>query len=96
MHEFLIRRTDGEWFDFGSAIRNNLRLTSVECEAVASSHDLSLGTRFGIIRINYEGVGLLVEIDAPSESQESLLHYVEELHACVEQLTGQQGKVICL
>jgi hypothetical protein len=97
MIEFLIRRTDGEWFDLDSS-RNAevLKPRSVSSEPVSGWGDHRIKIPNGVISFSYEDPGIQVMFDEFSASREEARLMVEEILSNIEAATGQRGRIVDL
>ena len=93
MAEYLIRRTDGEWFDLHRDAYGSVFLRPKTDDRQVEGHGDYRFIRDGVeIEVNYEDPGLhiIVEDDAPSTKVESwLCEFVERL----ESVTGQDAEL---
>ena len=96
MTEYLIRRTDGEWFDlhatrFGDA----LRPTSFASERIEGFGDWRIRTEGVEISFSYEdpGIQMSIEGELPPTIADQIAN---EIRQNIELVTGQKGRVVAL
>jgi len=96
MIEFLIRRTDGEWFDLhASRFGEALRPSSVSSERVDGWGDWRIRCADVEISFSYEdpGIQMCIEGELPKSLAEQI---ADEVRQNIERVTGQKGKVWAL
>ena len=96
MLEFLIRRTDGEWFDlhqekFASALKPN----SLKSKVVAGWGDHRISVDGCEISFSYEDPGIQICIENDIDETKAQL-IVDEILENITRVTGQEGRVIPL
>lgn len=97
MLDFLIRRTDGEWFTLHyERYADVLKPRSVPSEPVQGWGDHRIRIPNGVISFSDEDPGLQVSFEEFSGSRAEALRIVEEILASVEAATGQRGRVVDL
>jgi len=94
--EYLIRRTDGEWFDLDhTRFAEVLRPTSLPSKPVPGWGDHRIRVKGFEVSFSYEDPGIQVVFEG-SMSEEDADRITQEVLANIVQATGQQGKVIPL
>lgn len=96
MNDYLIRRTDGEWFDL-HADRNveAFRPSSFSSERIEGDGEYRIRTEGVEIVFSYEDPGIQVTIEGDL-SQLVANQIVDEIRQNIERVTGQKGQVIHL
>ena len=94
--EFLIRRTDGEWFDLPkSAYASTLRPRSVPSEVIPGWGDHRIRVSGVEVSFSFEDPGLHVTFEGDSPEAEAQ-RIVDEICRNLIEATGQQGVVVPL
>jgi hypothetical protein len=96
MTEYLIRRTDGEWFDIpASNAADAYRPTSFASERVQGWGDWRIQCEGVEISFSYEDPGIQVSIegDLPEKVADQI---ADEIRDNIERVTGQKGRVVAL
>ena len=93
--EFLIRRSDGDWFslaraDFSVALRPT-NFASAPCEGWGD-HRIKLSN--GTIAFSYEDPGIQVIFKDFSGNADEVRQIVEEILANIEFVTRQKGSIV--
>ncbi len=94
MREFLIRRTDGEWFDLHrDDFAGTLRPSSFPSHKVEGWGDHRISVEGVEISFSYEDPGVQVSFEGelPVEKCETI---VNEILANIEEVTGQKGRIV--
>jgi hypothetical protein len=94
--EFLLRRTDGEWFDlrreqFGEV----LRPSSYASRVVGGWGDHRIQVDGVHVAFSFEDPGIQVSFDGPIDAT-TASRIVQEVLASIEGKTGQRGSVVAL
>jgi hypothetical protein len=94
MREYLIRRTDGEWFDLHRMRWPEvLRPNTVASKTVVGPGDYRIEVKGAGISFAYEDPGIHICIEG--ELPEALSRrVVVEVLANIEQATGQRGRIV--
>jgi hypothetical protein len=94
MVEFLIRRTDGEWFDLKvDQMAEALCPTSFEYRRAEGSGDWRIHTQGVDVSFSYEDPG--IQISFEGEISEALAEaIVEEIRINLQRVTGQKGRIV--
>jgi hypothetical protein len=96
MSEYLIRRTDGEWFDLPvSRFHEALRPSSFPAERIEGWGDYRIQVEGVEIAFSYEDPGIHVNIEGALPAQVAD-RIVNEIRENIERVTGQQGHIIAL
>src|SRR5688572_2788409 len=96
MIEYLIRRTDGEWFDLhATRFDEALRPSSFPSERVEGRGAWRIRCEGTDISFSYEDPGIQVSIEGhlPPDVADRI---AEEIRQNVERVTGQKGRVVPL
>jgi hypothetical protein len=95
MFEFLIKRTDGDWFDLSfnqySAVFHPKSLPSTKVDGWGEYRILVADCE---IAFSYEDPGIQVSFECENISEELATKIVEEICSNIIQATGQKGKVL--
>lgn len=95
MFEFLIKRTDGDWFDLPfdcySDVLHPKSLPSKRVEGWGEYRILIAGCE---IAFSYEDPGIQVSFECENLSEELATKIVEEICANIIEITGQKGQVV--
>jgi len=94
--EYLIRRTDGDWFDLhAKRLGEALRPSSFVSERVDGWGDWCIRCEGADISFSYEDPGIQMSIDGelPREIANQI---AKEICQNIERVTGQQGRVVPL
>lgn len=95
--EFLIRRTDGEWFDLHAGrFPEVLKPHSVPSNPTQGWGDHRIAVPNGVIAFSYEDPGFQVIFDPFEGTQEEAAAFVQELLESIEAATGQRGRIVRL
>jgi len=96
MIEYLIRRTDGEWFDLQAArFGEALRPSTYASERIQGWGDWRIRCEGVEIAFSYEDPGIQLSIagDLPRETADRVAN---EICQNIERVTGQRGRVVAL
>jgi hypothetical protein len=96
MTEYLIRRTDGEWFDLhATRLADALRPSSFASERVEGWGDWRIRVEGVDISFSYEdpGMQVIIEGELPTKVADQI---VDEIRQNIERVTGQKGRVVPL
>jgi hypothetical protein len=98
MLEFLIRRSDGEWFDLPppSELSQVLKPTSVPSQPTPGWGTHRIKIPNGVISFSNEDPGIQVSFEEYTGSEEEATKIVEEILASIESATGQRGRIVPL
>lgn len=98
MFEFLIRRTDGEWFNLPppAELPKVLRPTSVPSQPTSGWGTHRIKIPNGEIAFSDEDPGIQVIFEGYTGTHEEATRMVEEILANIEAATGQQGRIVPL
>ncbi len=90
MSEYLIKRTDGEWFDLHGRLAEALRPSSFPSERVDGWGDWRIRTNGVEVSFSYEdpGIQVVFEEELPQEIADQI---AEEILRNVENVSGQKG-----
>jgi hypothetical protein len=95
MKEYLIRRTNGEWFDLPPSSWPDLMPTSIPWKHVTGWGDYRIEINGVETSFSYEDPG--IQISFEGELPETVAdRVVEEVLANIEKSTGQRGRIIPL
>ena len=94
--EFLIRRTDGEWFEFHrERFPAVLKPASFASQPVRGWGDHRIEVEGVQVSFSFEDPGIQVSFDGQIEAAKAS-QIVEEILASIETCTGQHGRVVPL
>jgi hypothetical protein len=96
MREYLIRRTDGEWFDLEySRFGDALRPSSFSAESIEGWGDHRIRTEGVEVAFSYEDPGIQVTVEGslPPAVADQI---VDEIRQNIERVTGQKGRIVPL
>ena len=95
MIEYLIRRTDGEWFDLQGQLEAALKPSSFPSRRIEGWGDWRIQTQGVEISFSYEdpGIQVCIEGELPPHVADQM---AEEIRRNVERVTGQKGRVVAL
>ncbi len=97
MIEFLIRRTDGEWFDLPAGrMADVLRPSSVPSRLVQGNGEHCMEVLGCLIECSYEDPGIQVSFTDNTLSQKEASQIVEEIAERITESTGQKSRVVPL
>ncbi len=97
MHEFLLRRTDGEWFDLPvDQFPKVLRPNSVPSEPIQGEGEHRILVRGCEVSFSYEDPGIQVCFETGEISEADTANIAKEILRNIEEATGQSGKVVPL
>jgi hypothetical protein len=95
--EFLIKRTDGEWFDLPSSrFKDVLRPSSMSSKPIKGWGDHRILVGDSEISFSDEDPGIQVVFETGKLSAEEAGRVVNEIAANITAATGQQSRVISL
>jgi hypothetical protein len=95
MHEFLIRRIDGEWFELHARrFAEVLRPTTMPSQPVSGWGDHRIEVDGEEISFSYEDPGIQVIFETGKLAPDVALKIVHEICERITLLTGQQGRVV--
>jgi hypothetical protein len=95
--EFLIKRTDGEWFDLPrSRFKDVLRPTSIPSRPIQGWGDHRILIEDSEVSFSDEDPGIQVVFETGTFSAEAARRVVNEIAANITAATGQQSRVIPL
>ena len=97
MIEFLIRRTDGEWFDLPfSSMAEVLRPSSFPSRQVEGDGDHCIEVGGCLIAFSYEDPGIQVTFESDVLSEAEASRIVDEVAERITDATGQKSRVVPL
>jgi hypothetical protein len=94
MKEYLLKRTDGEWFDVPSSrAAEAYRTSSFQSQRVDGFGDWRIISNGTEISFSYEDAGILVvfEHDIPTEVADQM---AREILQNIERVSGQKGRIV--
>ena len=95
MREYLIRRTDGEWFDLPiDKLPTVLRPTSVLSEPIKGPGDFRIRILDAEVSFSYEDPGIQVSFESGTLSDVQTGQIVQEILTSITALTGQKGRIV--
>jgi hypothetical protein len=95
MREFLIRRSDGEWFDLDPCqFVEALRPSTMSSRPITGSGDHRIEVDGEEISFSYEDPGIQVSFETGKLSPDVTLKIIHEICNRVAVVTGQQGRVV--
>lgn len=95
--EYLIKRTDGDWFDIGPAnFQRTLVPASLPWRRVDGWGDFRIEVKSCEISFSYEDPGIQVVFQDDVFSDEEQLQLVSEFLENIAAATGQRGEVIAM
>ncbi|MGQ0797007.1 MAG: hypothetical protein ACT4OI_03965 [Methanobacteriota archaeon] len=95
--EFLIRRTDGQWFSLPARMNAEvLKPRSVPSQPIAGWGDHRIKIPNGVIAFSYEDPGIQVVFEEYTGTEEEALETVGEILASIESATGERGRIVPL
>jgi len=96
--EFLIRRTDGEWFSLPppGQLAEVLKPQTVPSQPTAGWGTHRIKIPNGVIAFSDEDPGIQVIFEEYTGSEDEALRIVEEILANIESATGQRGRIVPL
>ena len=95
MFEFLIKRTDGDWFDLHKDQYSVvLHPTSFPWKRVEGWGEYRIKVADCEIAFSYEDPGIYVAFECDNIAEELATKIVEEICSNIIQATGQKGKVL--
>jgi|SRR5215208_6152231 len=93
--EFLIKRTDGEWFDLRKDRFNEiLRPTSMLSKTIQGWGDHRIEVLGCAVAFSYEDVGIQVSFEGKDIPETRAEEIVEEICRNIEEATHQRGRVM--
>ena len=97
MIEFLIRRTDGDWFDLpANGMAEVLRPSSTASRLIEGDAEHCIEVRGGRIECSYEDPGIQVSCYGEALSEAEARQIVDEMAAKLTAATGQRSRVVPL
>jgi hypothetical protein len=97
MIEFLIRRTDGDWFDLHKRqFAEVVRPASFPSQPVEGCGDHRIEIRGCQISFSYEDPGIQVSFEGDSLTEAEASQIVSEIAESITKATGQKSRVIPL
>lgn len=95
--EFLIRRTDGDWFDLhANRLEEVLRPATLPSRRVDCWGDHRIEVKGCEISFSYEDSSIQVCFESGSISDEEAARIVDEIAASITAATGQQSRIVPL
>jgi hypothetical protein len=95
--EFLIRRTDGEWFSAAKVMTAEvLKPRSVPSEPTPGWGDHRIKIPNGVIAFAYEDPGIQITFEEFTGSREEAMRIVGEILANIESVAGELGRIVPL
>jgi hypothetical protein len=93
--EFLIRRIDGEWFDFHkNQMGEILRPASSQTRIITGQGDHRIEVEGAEISFSIEDVGIQITFEKASIKPERAEQIVQEILQNIENKTKQKGKIV--
>ena len=97
MIEFLIKRTDGNWFDLhASRFAEVLRPSSFPSHPIEGWGDHRIEIRGCQISFSYEDPGIQVSFDGDTLTKSEASQILSEIAESITKATGQKSQVISL
>ena len=97
MIEFLIKRTDGDWFDLHSSrFAEVLRPSSFPSHPIEGRGDHRIEIRGCPVSFSYEDPGIQISFDGDMLSEAEASQVVSEIAESITRATGQKSQVIPL
>ena len=97
MIEFLIKRTDGDWFDLhASRFAEVLRPSSFPSRPIEGWGDHRIEIRGCPVSFSYEDPGIQVSFDGDALTEAEASQVVNEIAKSITKATGQTSQVIAL
>jgi hypothetical protein len=97
MIEFLIKRTDGDWFDLhASRFTEVLRPASFPSNQVEGWGDHRIEIRGCPVSFSYENPGIQISFEGDSLTEAEASQVVSEIAESITRATGQKSQVIPL
>ena len=95
--EFLIKRTDGDWFDLhASRFAEVLRPSSFASRPVEGWGDHRIEVRGCPVSFSYEDPGIQICFDGDALTEAEASQVVSEIAESITRATGQKSQVISL
>ena len=95
--EFLVKRTDGEWFSLHrDRFPEVLRPRSIESIPIQGWGDYRIKLSNGEIAFSFEEVGLVVTFERYTGTQKQAIQIVEEIVQNIGTSTGERGTITLL
>lgn len=97
MGEYLIRRTDGDWFDIGlRSYESTLIPKSLPWRKIDSEDDFRIEVDGCEISFSYEDAGIQVVFENNVFTQKEELQLVNEILFNITEVTGQKGGILAI
>jgi hypothetical protein len=95
--EFLIKRTNGEWFSLHNDHFNEvLRPQTIKAEPCAGWGDYRIKIPNGYISFSFEDPGLHIVFENYSGTRDEAVRIVHEIVEKIEAFSGEQGRIVDL
>jgi hypothetical protein len=93
--EFLLRRSDGEWFDIpAEQMSKILRPSKATSTTIQGWGDNRIKVALGIVSFSYEDAGIQVAMEEFVGTEADAEGLAADILANIEQSTGQKGTVV--